>query len=127
MNLKASLPKVAPIEATEAMERRIMGTPAAEAPVELPIDQALRKDVRTSIQEPAAQQPPVAARSVRREGTILLNAKIPVSLHIRLKRTAQYNDISMTDILLRGIEAELASGRYLAPPGTWGTDEREPG
>ena len=127
MNLKASLPRVAPIEATEEMERRIMGSNDGDKPAHPHIQTAGRKDVSTysggSTVEANSPAVVSAARIPRREGTILLNAKIPVSLHTRLKRTAQYNDISMTDILLRGLESELNSGRYSLPPGTWGTDE----
>ena len=116
MNLKTSLPKVAPIQPTEEMERRIMGNTRSNEPVHSQVHEDVRKDIST---------PKVSSgRNVRREGTILLNAKIPVSLHTRLKRTSQYNDVSMTDILLRGIEAELESGHYSVPPETWGTDER---
>ena len=56
-----------------------------------------------------------------KEPTTLLNANLPVSLHTRLKRTAQFNSVSMTDILIRAIKVELDSGRYTAPPETWGT------
>ncbi len=126
MNLKASLPKVAPIEATEEMERRIMGSPEVNKAVHPQVNEAVRKDVKTDqFVGDREQSRVVPGRKPGREGTILLNAKIPVSLHIRLKRTSQYNDVSMTDILLRGIEAELDSGRYSAPPETWGTDERQ--
>jgi hypothetical protein len=125
MNLKASLPKVAPIEATEEMERRIMGSSEADKAVHPQMHEAVRKDVSTNQSGDRQQSRVVPGRKPGREGTILLNAKIPVSLHSRLKRTSQYNEVSMTDILLRGIEAELDSGRYSAPPGTWGTDERE--
>jgi hypothetical protein len=128
MNLKASLPKVAPVQASEEMERRIMGSTDVHKPVHSGTQEDVRKDVSTyelglnSGSAPAIVDP---RRGPRREGTILLNAKIPVSLHTRLKRTSQYNDVSMTDILLRGIEGELESGRYSVPPETWGTDERK--
>ena len=129
MNLKTSLPRVAPIEATEAMERRIMGGNNDDKVTRPHVQTAGSKDVSTyavgSTVEPNSPAVVSAARIPRREGTILLNAKIPVSLHTRLKRTAQYNDISMTDMLLRGLESELNSGRYSLPPGTWGTDERD--
>jgi hypothetical protein len=118
MNLKTSLPKVAPIQPTEEMERRIMGN----TQIDVPVHEDVRKDISTSDIPADRSRSPV--RKARREGTILLNAKIPVSLHTRLKRTSQYNDVSMTDILLRGIEAELESGHYSVPPETWGTDER---
>ena len=129
MNLKASLHRVAPIEATEEMERRIMGSHDDDKATRPHVQTDGRKDVSMSgvgsAVEPNSPAVASAARIPRREGTILLNAKIPVSLHTRLKRTAQYNDISMTDILLRGLESELNSGRYSLPPGTWGTDERD--
>jgi hypothetical protein len=123
MNLKRNLPKVAPIQSTEEMERRIMGNTLADTPVHPQAHEDVRKDVSTP-DLAATQVRAPSVRNARREGIILLNAKIPLSLHIRLKRTSQYNDISMTDILLRGIEAELESGRYSVPPETWGTDER---
>jgi hypothetical protein len=118
MNLKKSLPKVAPIQPTEEMERRIMGNQQPHEPVHADV----RKDIST-LDVTANRSRASSVRNLRREGTILLNAKIPVSLHTRLKRTSQYNDVSMTDILLRGIEAELESGHYSVPPETWGTDE----
>jgi hypothetical protein len=123
MNLKMSLPKVSPIQPTEEMERRIMGNTQPGEPVHPQVHEDVRKDISTpNVTVDRSRAPSV--RSARREGTILLNAKIPVSLHTRLKRTSQYNDVSMTDILLRGIEAELESGHYSVPPETWGTDER---
>jgi hypothetical protein len=123
MNLKMSLPKVSPIQPTEEMERRIMGNTQPGEPVHPQVHEDVRKDISTpDVTVDRSRAPSV--RSARREGTILLNAKIPVSLHTRLKRTSQYNDVSMTDILLRGIEAELESGHYSVPPETWGTDER---
>jgi hypothetical protein len=122
MNLKTSLPKVAPIQPTEEMERRIMGNTRSNEPVLPQVHEDVRKDISTPGEANRLKVSP--GRNVRREGTILLNAKIPVSLHTRLKRTSQYNDVSMTDILLRGIQAELESGHYSVPPETWGTDER---
>jgi hypothetical protein len=123
MNLKTSLPKVAPIQPTDEMERRIMGNKEIDEPVHPRVYEDVRKDISTP-DVPADRSRSSSARNGRREGTILLNAKIPVSLHTRLKRTSQYNDVSMTDILLRGIEAELESGAYSVPQETWGTDER---
>ena len=123
MNLKTSLPKVAPIQPTEEMERRIMGNQQPHEPVHAQVHKDVRKDISTP-DLTADGSRASSVRNFRREGTILLNAKIPISLHTRLKRTSQYNDVSMTDILLRGIEAELESGRYSVPPETWGTDER---
>jgi hypothetical protein len=126
MNLKVTLPKVAPIETTEEMERHIMGNVGLDKTVHHQVQEDGRKDVSTDaggvIPERLRGAP---AKKASREGTVLLNAKIPVSLHTRLKRTSQYNDVSMTDILLRGIEAELESGRYSVPPETWGTDGRQ--
>lgn len=120
MNLRTALPKVEPIKPTEEMERRIMGNTQLDKPVQAQAQTELRKDLSTSADRSRAS----SVRHARREGTILLNAKIPVSLHTRLKRTSQYNDVSMTDILLRGIQAELESGHYSVPPETWGTDAR---
>jgi hypothetical protein len=122
MNLKTSLPKVAPIHPTEEMERRIMGNQQLES-VHPAVHEDVRKDISTS-DVPMDRSRASIVRNARREGTILLNAKIPVSLHTRLKRTSQYNDVSMTDILLRGIRAELESGHYSVPPENWGTDDR---
>lgn len=121
MNLKTSLPKVSPIQTTEEMERRIMGNTPIDKPAHQQVHEDVRKDVSTDDMPSNRLR---SVRNVRREGTILLNAKIPVSLHTRLKRTSQFNDVSMTDILLRGIEAELESGHYSVPPEAWGTDER---
>jgi len=126
MNLKVSLPKVAPIDPTEEMERRIMGNVGVDKTVHQQVQKDDRKDVSTYLGGRISERlRGASAKKAGREGTVLLNAKIPVSLHIRLKRTSQYNDVSMTDILLRGIEAELESGRYSVPPETWGTDERQ--
>lgn len=111
-----SMPKVAPVAVTAEMEERILGTAA---------DLSLHKDVRKDdvIAAPGtAPAPQPAAASRRKEPVVLMNAKLPARLHARLKRTAQFNDISMTDILIRAIEAELATGRYAAPPDAWGSD-----
>jgi hypothetical protein len=121
MNLKANLPKVAPIHTTEEMERRILGSSLNKEG--LPVaSKDVSKDVVTTRGEADLRGGP---RNSRREGTILLNAKIPVSLHTRLKRTSQFNDVSMTDILVNGIESELDSGKYSVPPEMWGTDNHE--
>lgn len=121
----APLPPVAPVATTAEMEERILGA-----------ETYVRKDVLTEIKRdsetiaPAVQPVAVAAAVAtegmdgpltrRKEPTVLMNAKLPLRLHSRLKRTAQFNDLSMTDILIRAIEAELATGRYAAPPEVWG-------
>ncbi len=130
MNLRPNLTKVAPIVATEEMENAILGkqTEIADPGESMALDHGVRtegrKDVRTEM--PAARRD-VTGNSKQnggqREGIVLLNAKIPVSLHTRLKRTSQFNNVSMTDILLRGIESELESGRYRAPPMSWGAEK----
>ena len=131
MNLRTSLPKVAPIQTTQEMESQILGSPhEAGARAESAAPEIMPPPQSTP-PAPEAEPLPVGRISEsmtplrRREGTVLLNAKIPVSVHTRLKRTAQYNDISMTDILLRGIEHELNSGRYSQPPAAWGLAEIE--
>jgi hypothetical protein len=120
MNLRTSLPKVAPIQTTEEMENQILGPSNEGAAGPESITQEQVSGPRTPDAEPARATKPGSSPGPRREGMVLLNAKIPVSIHTRLKRTAQYNDVSMTDILLRGIEHELNSGRYSQPPSTWG-------
>jgi hypothetical protein len=103
-----TLPQVAAVATTPEMEERILGQ-AADATY-------VSKDVFTAVKTDE-----MTARPAKKEPTVLMNAKLPVSLHARLKRTAQFNDISMTDILIRAIEAELATGRYAAPPEAWGS------
>jgi hypothetical protein len=113
MGLKTSLParpKVEPVRTAEGMEARILrgeesGAGAASVYV--------RKDAGTYNLEPRS----------RKEPAILMNAKLPLRLHARLKRTAQFNDISMTEILIRALEAELETGRYAAPPEKWGSEQ----
>jgi hypothetical protein len=124
MNLRTSLPKVAPIQTSEEMESQILG-PVNEgtARPESIGSENVSPNRGTDVEPLSAMDRGPALPSRRREGTVLLNAKIPVSIHTRLKRTAQYNDVSMTDILLRGIEHELNSGRYSQPPSTWGLAE----
>lgn len=133
MNLKTALPKVEAIEATEEMERRIMGRSAASDAAQHSVHDPKSKDVRTDVRQHVRESlPDFASRPMnagtgglairRREGTVLLNAKVPLKLHTQLKRTAQFNNISMTDILLRGIQSELDSGRYTTPPETWGAE-----
>jgi hypothetical protein len=109
MNLKAALPPMAPVRPTEEAERRILSATTDT-------QEERHKDISKEASPASA-----AAGARAKEGTVLMNAKIPLSLHTRLKRTAQYNDVSMTDILLRGIEAELQSGRYAEPPRNWGS------
>lgn len=107
IGLKSSLPampRVAPVAFTAEMEQRVLQEDSYSS---------LRKDVSKDV---------YSATGRRREPAVLMNAKLPVRLHSRLKRTAQFNDISMTDILIRAIEAELETGRYTAPPDTWGSD-----
>jgi hypothetical protein len=141
MALKSNLPRVAAVQTTPEMESRILGATKKDVFTER------RKDI--FIDEPSehaapgqgthppptpsitsgsgagtalAPVPPASAAGRRKEPTVLMNAKIPYSLHSRLKRTAQFNDISMTDILIRAIETEMASRRYATPPEQWGSD-----
>ena len=120
MNLRTSLPKVAPIQTTEEQENQILGSSNERTGGPESISSEQVSGRRTPDAEPVHATEPASLPGRSREGTVLLNAKIPVSIHTRLKRTAQYNDVSMTDILLRGIEHELNSGRYSQPPTTWG-------
>lgn len=110
INLKApSLPKPAHIPtATPEMEGQILNGDAhtAEPP-----------STRIDVSEDDREREPGKRK---REPTVSMNAKLPFGLHERLKHTAQFNDVSMTDILIRGIEAELYSGRYTRPPENWG-------
>lgn len=99
-----AVPKVAPVMFTPEMEQRILHNES---------DLSLRTDVSKEVSIIATG---------RKEPSVLMNAKLPVRLHSRLKRTAQFNDISMTDILIRAIEVELGTGRYAAPPDAWGSD-----
>ena len=112
-----AMPRVAPVTVTPDVEEKILG---------IDVLTPVYKDVKTSFDNdppPPDSTAPERLQPVRRkEPTVLMNAKLPVTLHSRLKRTAQFNDISMTDILIRAIEAELATGRYIAPPDTWGSD-----
>lgn len=129
MNLKANLPKIAPVEPTEEMTRRIMGEselsryPDSSAQPERHKDPSKSPPPQPAMSAERATGKTNAGQVARREGAILLNAKIPMSLHTRLKRTSQYNEISMTEILVRGIRSELESGRYSVPPNAWGTDD----
>lgn len=116
MGLKANLPsvpKVPAIHATPEMEQGILG---AEGQLSADHD---HKDVSTYVKS-SSSFGHAGLVGQRKEPTVLLNAKLPVSLHTRLKRTAQFNDLTMTDILLRALEIELDSGRYTAPPDAWG-------
>ena len=121
MGLKASfpsLPKVAPVSLTSEMEELILGTETVKS-----LHTDIRKDVNMQTDEPTSTPySPPESMARKKEPSVLMNAKLPVRLHARLKRTAQFNDISMTDILIRAIEAELATGRYAAPPETWGSE-----
>jgi hypothetical protein len=126
MNLKTNLPRIAAVRTTDEMERHLLGAePERESGEEIftNVKTSVRKeDSSVTATSDPPPEPNLKGSTPRREGTILLNAKIPVSLHTRLKRTAQYNDVSMTDILVRGINSELSSGKYRTPPSTWGTD-----
>ena len=110
MNLKApALPKPAHIPtATAEMEGQILNGETYTAQPNATRMDAFADDRE---REPGKR---------KREPTVLTNAKLPFALHERLKRTAQFNDVSMTDILIRGIEAELDSARYTRPPENWG-------
>ena len=112
IGLKSSLPalpKANPVPLTAEMEQRILGRSG---------ESSLHTDVSIDLPSPRAAAPAIT----KKEPTVLMNAKLPVRLHARLKRTAQFNDISMTEILIRAIEVELASGNYTAPPETWGSE-----
>jgi len=112
------IPKVAPVAFTPEMELRILGTS-----IQVPLRKDVSIDVPSSVNSAAAPAMETDSPTRRRkQPTVLMNAKLSVSLHLRLKRTAQFNDISMTDILVRAIEAELAAGRYVVPPDTWGSE-----
>ena len=115
MGLKASLPsmpRVTPVSFTTEMEEQILG---------VSVGTSLHKDIRKDVQTSKRRIPPAR----RKETAVLMYAKLPVTLHARLKRTAQFNDISMTDILIRAIEAELDTGPYSPPPETWGSEMGE--
>jgi hypothetical protein len=111
------IPQPAPVAITAEMEDKILPQP---------VKTALQASVSTEAMGAAPALSPAAPAAVpparRKEPSVLMNAKLPVSLHARLKRTAQFNDLSMTDILIRAIEAELATGHYAAPPENWGSD-----
>jgi hypothetical protein len=119
-----AMPKVAPVALTPEMEERILGTDnftSLRTGSLTDGDKDVYKEASPAASGAAvALYPPPGARN--KEPTVLMNAKLPARLHARLKRTAQFNDISMTDILIRAIEAELSTGRYTAPPDTWGSD-----
>lgn len=120
-----AVPKVAPVVLTAEMEDRILGTETQEKKASETMGSSIHKDVFTATSPTDAISATVSgarATSMKKEPSVLMNAKLPISLHAKLKRTAQFNDISMTDILIRAIEAELATGRYAAPPETWGSD-----
>lgn len=115
MGLKASLPsmpRVSPVSFTTEMEEQILGVSAIST---------LHKDIRKDVKIAERQKAPAR----RKETAVLMNAKLPATLHARLKRTAQFNDISMTEILIRAIEAELDAGPYSPPPETWGSEMGE--
>lgn len=116
IGLKANLPavpKVQPVRAAPEAGRLLLGEG----------DTSLQTGVKTYVRTSLPDDSPAAAaqaRARRKEPTVLLNAKLPLSLHTRLKRTAQFNDLSMTDILIRALEYELGSDRYARPPEVWG-------
>ena len=112
-----AMPRVAPVSLTADIEERILGTDVF-IPGHTDVKTSVDKDTPLSESSVPDRLQPLR----RKEPTVLMNAKLPVTLHSRLKRTAQFNDISMTDILVRAIEAELATGRYVAPPDTWGSE-----
>jgi hypothetical protein len=144
MALRPSLPRVGAVQTTPEMEARILGTAKTDIFTERRKDTFIEDQSENAdpgqgthtptpivstasgagtALAPVPPTPPTAGR--RKEPTVLMNAKIPYSLHNRLKRTAQFNDISMTDILIRAIETEMASRRYATPPEHWGSDQSE--
>lgn len=120
-----TVPTVGPVILTAEMEERVLGSEATT-------QRLTSLQTYSGSTAPAATAPLEATQetvtpgrtgtSRKGEPTVLMNAKLPLSLHSRLKRTAQFNDISMTDILIRAIEIELATGKYSTPPGIWGSD-----
>jgi hypothetical protein len=115
-----SIPHSAPVAVTAEMEQKIL-----PADVKMSLPPSVSTDGAAVAFSPSYRLPP-ALPNRRKEPTVLMNAKLPARLHARLKRTAQFNDLSMTDILIRAIEAELATGQYAAPPENWGSDEFNP-
>lgn len=114
MGLKYKLPAIPqaePVVVAPEAESHILQTDRADYP-------------STPESDPGPAAAAVAPRENRiagKEPTVLMNAKLPIHLHARLKRTAQFNDISMTEIIIRAVEAELGTGRYAEPPEAWGS------
>jgi hypothetical protein len=107
-----------PVIPSSSDEARVMNYPP-DTPVKL--DSGI--GVKPEDQLPRYQAERLTIPRQKKAPTSMLNAKIPVELHTRLKRTAQFNEVQMVDILVQALEIELGGGKYKKPPQGWGGEE----
>lgn len=126
--LKRPLPNLAPAAASKELETRLLtasepeasparGSAGAAMALELPQDvpmevhPAIQQDVQpapageTVGLTPATRLTPRPGR--RKEPVQMVTYRIPASLYDRLFRTAEYNNLNMTDIVVEAIERHL--------------------
>ena len=131
-----------PSEKPGAPEKKAPGEPAAAPPrrprtararaAESSVPPASEKGRAPAEGETSAEKKPArAARSRRRQATgtatsppdeasqfvepdarMLVNVRMPVALHERLKAASEHTSLTITDIVIRGTEAELRAMGY---------------
>lgn len=127
--VKRALPAFAPAESTKELEDRLLagdarrpeaeGQAAAAAPVRLPDEQtavppAAVHPLDVLSRDPDSTEPfrPAATRLTPRPGkgkepVQMVTYRIPASLYDRLFRVAEYNNLTMTDIVVEAVERHL--------------------
>lgn len=128
--LKRPLPNLAPAAASKELETRLLtgsepesspamgSTGGAGTAMALEVRPEVSRDVQPAIQqdvqhdavgepglEPATRLTPRPGR--RKEPVQMVTYRIPASLYDRLFRTAEYNNLNMTDIVVEAIERHL--------------------
>lgn len=110
--IKRPLPNLAPAAAPKELEERLL---TADVPPELVTGggTALAPEVQPAIQQvdvhpevqPATRLTPKPGK--RKEPVQMVTYRIPASLYDRLFRTAEYNNLNMTDIVVEAIDRHL--------------------
>jgi hypothetical protein len=101
-----------PVEVSPDSERRIMNFPEIVQPTIQPVVQPTDTVETVSF---------TARVSKRRPEPSILTVKIPKPIHTLLKRTSQFNDVPMGEIVARALDVELKN--YKRPPKQWGGEE----
>ena len=117
--LKRALPNLPPAASPKELESRLLTGESEE--VVAPTGgggTAVAREIHPDLQRPAIQQGDVQPSVIggtrltprpgrRKEPVQMVTYRIPASLYDRLFRTAEYNNLNMTDIVVEAIERHL--------------------